>query len=605
MFWDGERWIPETGPAPEPTPPARSLRIRPWVAALAIGLLVTALVLPALPAQALTTYHPRVVVHGIAYPGGQVKLSGTGFHPGGYLQVRWDSASTRLRLIAVNSRGGFSVRVRIPQTAKSGVHRLTVGRATFSSLSVSSLRSTRLLSQTTILTVGVRVHRRKGAATPANPVVGPTPTPNPVQDPTPTPDPTPAPDPVATPTPDPVATPTPDPVATPTPDPVATPTPTPAPTPAPTPTPTPKPVATPTPAAGTATVPASINSTCASDASPALNAWIKAQPNGSTLVFPSGACYRLGGDNGIQLDGRSNLTLIGTGATLQLRTTGASNRSSGFFLQNSHHITIRGFAVDGGNTATGTTSAGSQVNERMNGAVVRSGSTFIEFDRVSWDRVRGFGIILSTDGGSTWPTDISIHDSTIRGGEMGVAIVAGRRIQIERNTVNDSVWFPFDMEPDSGAAGPNGEAGYGGGFVDVLISDNDVSRYGWGQSMTSWFVAFCPQDAVVGTAVMDGLTITGNRVHAGAATSNNGNFDGIGGLAIRGDKANKKHDIVITNNTTTDNDTQSSSRAVVYLAGVQNLTVTGNRQPIANGAPFLHDSGTTGTRTVSGNNVAP
>jgi len=124
-------------------------------------------------------------------------------------------------------------------------------------------------------------------------------------------------------------------------------------------------------------------------------------------------------------------------------------------------------------------------------------------------------------------------------------------------------------------------------------------------NVPSWFVAFCPADSVVGSAVMDGLTISGNRVHVGAATSNNGNFDGIGGLAIRGDKANLKRNVVITNNTTTDNDTQSSSRATVYLANVANLSVTGNRQPIANGAAFLHDSGTTGTRAVSGNDVTP
>jgi hypothetical protein len=153
-------------------------------------------------------------------------------------------------------------------------------------------------------------------------------------------------------------------------------------------------------------VPSSINATCASDVSAKLNAWIKAQPNGSTLIFPSGSCYKLGGDNGIQLDGRSKLTLVGTGAKIQLRTTGASNRSAGFFLQNSTDITIRGFSVDGGNTATGTTKAASQVNERMSGAVVRSGSKRIEFDRVKWDRVRGFGIIIGTDGGSTWPSEI-------------------------------------------------------------------------------------------------------------------------------------------------------------------------------------------------------
>ncbi len=47
---------------------------------------------------------------------------------------------------------------------------------------------------------------------------------------------------------------------------------------------------------------------------------------------------------------------------------------------------------------------------------------------------------------------------------------------------------------------------------------------------------------------MDGLTVTGNRVHVGAATANNGNADGLGGLGIRADKANLKRDFVITNN---------------------------------------------------------
>jgi hypothetical protein len=373
--------------------------------------------------------------------------------------------------------------------------------------------------------------------------------------------------------------------------------------------PTPRVTATPTPAptlpATAVTAPTSIDATCAIDASPALNAWIASRPDGSTLVFPSGSCYRLEGDAGLDLANRGGLTLVGTGSTLQLRTNGASNRSSAFFLEDSTHITIRGFAVDGGNTATGTTGAASAVDERINAAVVRSGSSFIEFDHVAWDRLRGFGVILSADGGTRWPEDISIHDSVIRGGEMGVAIVAGRRIQIVRNTIDDSVYHAIDLEPDDSQPGPNGDAGYGGGFIDVLISDNDVTRYGWGQRSTSWFVAFVPQDPVVGTAVMDGLAITGNRVHVGAATADNGNYDGIGGLAIRGDKANTKHNITITDNWTADDDTQPASRGVMNLASVQDLTVTGNRQPIANGASLVRDRDTTGLRVIDGNDVSP
>ena len=367
----------------------------------------------------------------------------------------------------------------------------------------------------------------------------------------------------------------------------------------PTPDPTAKPVQAPKPPTPTlhgVTVPASINRTCATNVSPALNAWIAARPNGSTLVFPSGSCYKLGGDAGINLKGRTGLTLVGTGSTLQLRTTGASNLSSGFFLQDSDHITIRGFNLDGGNTATGTTGAAAAVNERKNGAVVRAGSDFVQFDHVTLNRLYGFGIILTDDGRpGDWPADISIHDSVIRGGEMGVAVVAGRRVQIVHNSINDTVYTAIDLEPDQAQHG----------FQSVRISNNDVTRYSWGQNLTSWFVAACPADAVVSRVVMDGLTITGNRVHTGAATANNGNYDGLGGLGIRADKSNLKRNVVITNNTTTDNDTQSASRGVIYLAHVANLTVTGNRQPIAHGAALVRDSGTTGTRVVSGNNVAP
>ncbi len=352
------------------------------------------------------------------------------------------------------------------------------------------------------------------------------------------------------------------------------------------------------------TVPASIDATCATNASPALNAWIAAQQNGSTLIFPAGSCYQLGGDAGLNLTGRTGLSLIGTGSTLQLRTSGATNFSSAFFLQNSTHILVRGFAVDGGNPATGTTAAGSAVNEHMNAAVIRAGCSFIEFDHVTWDRLRGFGPLLSADGGTTWPTNISIHDSVIRGGEMGIGIVAARNVQIVHNAINDSVDSAIDLEPDFTQPGTNGEPGYGGGFQNVLISNNDVTNYGWGQTLTSWFVAANPQDAVLATATMDGLTIDGNRVHIGAATANNGNADGLGGLGIRADKSNRKTNVVITNNTTTDDDTRPSSTAVINLANVENLTVTGNRQPTASGAALLRDTGTTGTRTVSGNNIA-
>jgi hypothetical protein len=176
-----------------------------------------------------------------------------------------------------------------------------------------------------------------------------------------------------------------------------------------------------------------------------------------------------------------------------------------------------------------------------------------------------------------------------------VCIVAGRRVQIVHNVINDSMGTAIDLEPDQP----------GQGFQNVLISGNDFTRYGWVGTLTTWWIAANPADAVVGSTVMDNLTITGNRVHQGPAQANNGNADGLGGLGIRADKANLKRNFVITNNWTVDNDIQSASRTVLNLDNVQNLTVTGNRQPIANGSGFVRDTGTTGSRVVSGNNVKP
>jgi hypothetical protein len=176
---------------------------------------------------------------------------------------------------------------------------------------------------------------------------------------------------------------------------------------------------------------------------------------------------------------------------------------------------------------------------------------------------------------------------------MGVGIVAGRRVKIERCQINDSIDTAIDLEPDASQVG-------GGGFEDVLISDCDITGYGWGQSLTSWFVAACPQDAVLASCVMNGLTVTKNRVHTGAVGPVNGSQTGLGGLGIRADKTNAKKNFVITDNVTTHTDTRSSSRSTMNLANVENLTVTGNKQP-STGAQLLSDTGTTGTRVVSGN----
>lgn len=349
---------------------------------------------------------------------------------------------------------------------------------------------------------------------------------------------------------------------------------------------------------GTFTVPASIDAGCSKGVSTALNSWIQGVPDGSTLIFPSGSCYLLDGDAGIDLSLRSNLVLEGTGARITAATDGTSNRSSTFFIDHGHDIVIRGFSIDGGNESTGTPMPDEV--ETRNAAAVRAGSFNIEFDHVTWDRTFGFGVWLGSDethdvgDGAPWPHDIWVHDCSLRGGEQGLAITAARSVLFERSTVTDVSRSAFDLEPDASQSG-------GGGFENVTIRDNTIDGYGWYSAESNWLLASVPDDAVVGTATMRGLTFSGNTVIRGVATGDNGNFDGLGGLGIRADKANPKVDYVIADNTTSIPNTGPSS--VMWFANVDNLFVTGNHQPIANGAALVRDSGTSGERIVDGNDT--
>ena len=206
MFWDGERWIPEKGPVVTSTRSTRPSRLRNWLATLPILLLVPALVIPILPAEAAAS-RPRVVVTGTAVPGRLITLVGKGFRPGEILQVRWDKSPSRLRLVWVNSRGGFRGHLRIPKTASPGTHRVTFGRPTRSGSAPITVQSTKLVAQKSLLTVKISVRPKKSAPRSSAPTPTPTPAPAVALAPDPAPAPTSAPTPAAVPAPAPATVP--------------------------------------------------------------------------------------------------------------------------------------------------------------------------------------------------------------------------------------------------------------------------------------------------------------------------------------------------------------------------------------------------------------
>jgi hypothetical protein len=220
MFWNGTEWVDGRPAAHIPTTAPRRRRVRDWLATLPIILLVPALIIPMLSAQA-GAVSPTLFVSGAAVAGGQITVYGDGMPKREWVQLRLDSA----QLVTVRTTVGstFTTNVTLPESTTPGVHVLSASAETGRSgrKADSSLTGSETLA---IVTVSV------GSGT-----VSPTPTPTPVPTPAATPVPT------ATPLPTPVATPSPTPRPTPSPTPAPTPTPTPAATPAPTPAPTPTP----------------------------------------------------------------------------------------------------------------------------------------------------------------------------------------------------------------------------------------------------------------------------------------------------------------------------------------------------------------------------
>jgi hypothetical protein len=108
------------------------------------------------------------MVRGNAVPGQLVTFVGSGFRPNSIVQARWDQASTRLRLISVNSRGGFAAQVRIPSGSLVGTHAVSLASVSTSWIQqTGGVHSTRLIPATPFLRVKVSVSGAPATLTPA------------------------------------------------------------------------------------------------------------------------------------------------------------------------------------------------------------------------------------------------------------------------------------------------------------------------------------------------------------------------------------------------------------------------------------------------------
>jgi len=542
MFWDGQRWIPDS-PTSErrPRSPLHPRRLRDWLATIPLVLLLPALLAPMLATEAVKPTPPPgavLTLRGTVAPGASVKLTGTGFTPVTGAAITWD-ASAVLKNVKTNQRGSFTTNATIPKHAAAGKHVIAVAYEP--------------------ATTGEPV-----AATLDVSVDDTAPNPDPTAAPTPKPDPTAAPDPTSPP----------DPTPDPTTPPDSTPKPTPDPTPKPTPDPTPPPPTTtrPFPApvtSDTYRVPASIDADGSSDASSELIAFIKSVPNGSVISFPGSGVYRI--DKGLLLAGRRNLVLDGNGATLKMRGAGNDEAASAFLLRGSSHIAIRQFTVVGNNPNTTNIFVPGNENAHvlsLSGWYGGGPSSYVEISSVTASHLYGDGAYL--EGRNLAPYEPS-HDVWIHNndwtyiGRNAVSSIDVVDVLVEDNYFSKIGMDAWDIEPNFAAQQ----------IRRNTFRQNSIGSY---SHMTQYPGYFVSSWNPTGQSPISDIRVA-NNVVTGIASSN---FDGKPrGLTSKFIVPNTS-DIVFKNNTTT----RAANGPVIYFNHVDGVTVTGNEQPLLSGSQF-------------------
>ena len=157
---------------------------------------------------------------------------------------------------------------------------------------------------------------------------------------------------------------------------------------------------------------------------------------------------------------------------------------------------------------------------------------------------------------------------------MGVVIQGASNVRVVDNVFDDIGYAVIGLEPNSS---------YQGGR-DIVIRNNTIGSY----SLNNWLKGFlfyaCDATWSDGPSTTRGVTITGNRV----AGNPNGKDGGMMGLNILVCNESPHIDFTITNNTAG----KAVAGPVMRLWGMQNVTVTGNTQPLSSGKLANFDGST-------------
>lgn len=219
--------------------------------------------------------------------------------------------------------------------------------------------------------------------------------------------------------------------------------------------------------AATHSVPKWIDASGQQDVTRALQKFVDSVPDGSTIVFPDKAFYRLNA-HGLRLDNRRDLTLEGNGTKLKSRGCDPDDSVIAIGQRGpSSRITIRDFVLAGDNRRAGKKNAYKPGCGYAHGVSIHR-SRHVEIDDVTIKRVNGDCVYVG-GGGYERSHDVFFHDSVCKlTGRQGVAITAGTRVRVERVGFWNIAIIAFDIEPNERRDGA----------VDIVFTRNRVGRTG-------------------------------------------------------------------------------------------------------------------------------
>ena len=237
-------------------------------------------------------------------------------------------------------------------------------------------------------------------------------------------------------------------------------------------------------------VPASIDPTGGEDVTADLQAIIDAALPGTEIRLRKDARYRV--DGTLLIDGRERVVIDGQGATLAAHERGEDPDRAMWRIRSSQSVALRHMTLVGGHPDPGTYVKGF---EWQHGVSIEGGHD-VEVDGVTIRDVMGDCVYVANDdlqwADGVWVTALTCRDS----GRQGVAVVAGRNIQVEGSTFSGIPLSVFDLEPETRGAVVQGVDG-------ATFTDNVVDGPYGGKLFNAVGVGRIEHVLVQGTVVRD------------------------------------------------------------------------------------------------------